>query len=127
MRIGTKLIFACVERTYNPQLLNDGAIVMTLKLYPTGFSSSDQLDQSVRSGEWLIGRIWKDPNPGEDLCWRWSLFAAITGPRGIRRLGRAATFDNAKEQLIGSWSKLLAWANLTEFEERTADDCGRHI
>jgi hypothetical protein len=87
---------------------------MTLKLHPTGFSQSDQQDQAVRSGDWQIGRIWEDYNGREDLRWRWSLYAPITGPRAISRVGRAATFDKAKEQFSDSWSKLLAWAGLKE-------------
>ena len=87
---------------------------MTLKLHPTGFSRSDPQDQAVRSGDWQIGRIWEDYSGGEDLRWRWSLYVPITGPRAISRIGRAATFDKAKEQFTDSWSKLLAWAGLKE-------------
>lgn len=90
------------------------AFAMTLKLHPTGFSESDQQDQAVRSGDWQIGRIWEDYNGSEDLRWRWSLYVPITGPRAITRNGRAATFDDAKEQFTNSWSKLLTWAGLRE-------------
>jgi hypothetical protein len=89
------------------------AFEMTLRLDPTAFSRSDQQNQTVRSGEWLIGRIWEDGD-SEDLRWYWSLFASISGPQNISRIGRAATFEKAKEQLGDNWSKLLAWAGLTE-------------
>ncbi len=87
---------------------------MTLRFYRTGLLCSDKQDQTVCSGEWLIGRIWEDANDGEESRWHWSLYAAITGPRAISRIGRAQTFEKAKEQLIDSWSKLLAWAGLKE-------------
>jgi hypothetical protein len=87
---------------------------MALSFDPSGFLCSGRQDETVRSGEWLIGRIWEDPKAGEDSRWRWSLYVPITGPRAISRIGRAATFDKAKEQLTDSWSKLLAWSGLQQ-------------
>jgi hypothetical protein len=61
---------------------------MTLRSYPTGFLRVAEQDQAVRSGDWLVGRMWQDPNATGDLYWRWSLYVPITGPRSISRLGR---------------------------------------
>ena len=86
---------------------------MPLKMRQTGLGSGtykDNVDYSVFSGEWLIGRIYQTRGGPENLRWFWSM--SINGP--MTRSDRVVTLDEAKAQFQKSWDAWKAWAKLEE-------------
>jgi hypothetical protein len=93
---------------------------MTLKLRASGLTSPGFKNQAhwiVSSAGWQIGSIREDRNGTADQRWRWSLFGVVGGPREIKRLGRSATFEEAREQFTHHWATWLAWAGLKEVSQ----------
>jgi hypothetical protein len=82
---------------------------VALTLHPTGLGS-DQQDQTVRSREWQVGRIWREHDPSGGLPWRWALYAPISG--------RVGTFDQAVKEITETWSELVTWAGLKALERQ---------
>jgi hypothetical protein len=93
---------------------------MPLKLRPTGLGSGtykDNVDYSVFSGEWNIGRIYEVRGGPEHLRWFWALHFP-SKPESLRTDSRVATLDEAKAQFQKSWDAWKAWAKLSEMEQR---------
>ena len=89
---------------------------MALVLRPDASSSGDQL---ATHGEWQVGRIDKRLSfTGPEARYIWALNGVPGGPDGIRLSGVAATVDEAEAGLKTSWEEWLAWAPLSDVEER---------
>ena len=89
---------------------------MPLKMRPTGLGSGfykDDVDYSVFSGEWCIGRIYETRTGPEDLRWFWALHCP-TQPPGLRTDNRAASLGDAKAEFEASWKQWKAWAGMEE-------------
>ena len=89
---------------------------MALVLRPDASSSGDQL---AMHGEWQVGRIDKRLSfTGPQARYIWALNGVPGGPDGIRLSGVATTVDEAAAGLKTSWEEWLAWAHLSDVEER---------
>jgi hypothetical protein len=78
---------------------------MALKMRPTGLGSGfykDNVDYTVFTGEWEVGRIYQTCGGPDSLRWFWSL--TVNGP--MTRSDRVATLEEAKAQFQKSWD---AW------------------
>ena len=90
---------------------------MTLFLRPTDLGSAvdkRRKDYGVFSREWRIGQIYEIRGAPNHLRWFWALNGILGKPVGLRTDDRAATLEEAKEQLRESWDTWLKWAGLTE-------------
>ena len=75
----------------------------------------DNLDYSVFSGEWLIGRIYEREGFPDEVRFFWSLHGVVlTPPPSVHTDGFAPTLDGAKAQFQKSWDAWKAWAKLEE-------------
>jgi hypothetical protein len=72
---------------------------MPLKMRPTGLGSGaykDNLDYSVFSGEWLIGRIYERNGFPDEVRFFWSLHGVVlTRPPSMHTDGTAANLEEA--------------------------------
>ena len=107
---------------------------MALTMRPTGLGHGvykDDIDYSVFSGVWLIGRIYERKGFPDDVRFFWSLHGLVlTRPPDIRTDGhtpsleaanlrtdnRVATLEAAKVEFEATWRQWLAWAKLGEVE-----------
>ena len=91
---------------------------MPLKMRQTGLGSGtykDNVDYSVFSGEWLIGRIYERHGFPDEVRFFWSLHGVVlTRPPSIHTDGTRANREGAKAQCQKSWDARKAWANLEE-------------
>jgi hypothetical protein len=80
---------------------------MQLKMRPTGLGSGaykDNLDYSVLSGEWLIGRIYERNGFPDEVRFFWSRGVVLTRSPGTHTAGHAAALEEAKAQFQKSWT-----------------------
>jgi hypothetical protein len=89
---------------------------MALTMRPTGLASGfykDDVDYSIFSGEWCIGRIYENRSGPEDLRWFWALHAP--SKRGTLRISnQVATLEIAKAEFAASWKAWKDWAKMEE-------------
>jgi hypothetical protein len=85
---------------------------------PTGLGSGtykDNVDYSVFSGVWLIGRTYERNGFPDEVRFFWSLHGVVlTRPPSIRTDGTAANLEEAKAQFQKSSDAWKAWAKLEE-------------
>jgi hypothetical protein len=90
---------------------------MSLTMRKTGLESpayADDVDYTVYSGKWAIGRIYEDRSSQPEIRWYWTLFGPHAGPAVMRKDGREPTLHDAKERLQEQWQKWLEWAELIQ-------------
>jgi hypothetical protein len=89
---------------------------------PTGLRHGvykNDIDYSVFSGEWLIGRIYESKGFPEAVRFFWSLHGVVlTRPLDIHTSGHAPTLEEAKAQFQKSWEAWKTWANLEERDQQ---------
>jgi hypothetical protein len=69
-------------------------------------------DWTVFEDGTAIGRVHEQRPPAPpDAVWVWSIFAEGPGRARVKTDGRAATFEDAKEQFAASWTafKTVGW------------------
>jgi hypothetical protein len=81
---------------------------------PASPVDKDREDFTICSGNWEMGRIYKQKGNPEHLRWFWSIFGILAKPADVRTDGHAPTFEAAKKDLEASWCRWLAWAELSE-------------
>lgn len=90
---------------------------MPLVMRPTRIADSppDFPDYCVYSGGLNIGRLYEDITTTQPQSrWLWAINGVHAGPTVMQLTGRAATLDEAKEQMRKNWDKWLTWAKLSE-------------
>jgi hypothetical protein len=73
---------------------------MPLTMRPTGLGHGvykDDIDYSVFSGEWCIGRTYENRSGPEDMRWFWALHSP-SKPGTLRISNQVATLETAKAE-----------------------------
>ena len=91
---------------------------MPLTHGPTGLGSGtykDNIDYSVFSGEWLIGRIYERNGFPDEVRFFWSLHGVVLTDRPASApMALLRNLEEAKAQFQKSWDAWKAWAKLEE-------------
>jgi hypothetical protein len=77
---------------------------------PASPVDEDRQDFTVYSGEWAMGRIYRQRGGPESMRWCWWLYGVF----GLLTDGHAPTLDEAKAEFETAWHRWLAWAKLSE-------------
>ena len=93
---------------------------MALTMRPTGLGSGvykDDIDYSVFSGMWLIGRITSARASRMRSGFFWSLHGvALTRAPDIHTDGHNPSLEAAKAEFKSNWLRRLEWSDRAEVE-----------
>ena len=93
---------------------------MALTMRPTGLGHGvykDDIDYSVFSGEWNIGRIYERHGFPDAVRFFWSLHGIVlTRPSDIHTDGHMPSLEAAKAEFKSNWLRWLEWSERAEVE-----------
>ena len=112
--MGQNAAYGCIKALNSPGI-SDAAYHAPNR--PCHGVYKDDVDYSVFSGEWLIGRIYERRGFPNDVSFFWSLHGvALTRSPGVCTDGYTPSLEAAKAEFKRNWLRWLEWSARAEVE-----------